>query len=95
MRISRDTRGEIGVFEDLQTLVVILVGIMVLLVSTMVNWSSFGEVEADQDLYDEAAHIIKQIEASDRMTAVNSFGSLYEEFALRQTDLEDLRNNPR
>jgi hypothetical protein len=87
MRFRRDTRGEIGVFEDLQTLVVVVVAIGILLGSTLYNWSALSTTEADQDLYDEAEHIVKQIESWDRLQAINSYGSPYDDFLIRQPEL--------
>ena len=90
MRLRGDTRGEIGVFEDLQTLIVVVVGIAILLASTMYNWSAFGTAEQDQELYDEAERLIDAVESYDRIRAINNFGSIYPEFLLRQADLEIL-----
>jgi hypothetical protein len=87
MRLRRDTRGEIGVFEDLQSLIVVVVAIAVLLGSVMYNWSSLSATEQDQDLHDEAEHIIRQIEASDRIRAIDNLGSPYDEPLLSQHDL--------
>lgn len=94
MRYLGDQRGEVGYFEDLQTLVIIVIGISVLLGSTMFNWSAFGIVEEDQELFDEAEHIIESIESWDRISAINSWGSMYEDFALRQPELITLLKNP-
>jgi hypothetical protein len=90
MRLRRDTRGEIGVFEDLQTLLVVVVGIVILLSSTLYNWSAISHTERDQDLYEEAEHIIKQIEAWETLHAVNSYGARYPDFMIRQPDLATL-----
>ncbi len=87
MRLRRDVRGEIGVFEDLQTLLVVVVGIAILLGSTLYNWSALSTSEQDQDLYDEAEHIVKQIEASDRLRAIDNLGNRYIEPLLSQYDL--------
>lgn len=92
MRLRRDTRGEIGVFEDLQTLLVVVVGVGILLGSTLYNWSAISSTEEDQDLYDEAEHIVKQIEANDQLRAVNSYGDTYNDFLLKQTELYQLMN---
>lgn len=92
MRLLGDLRAEIGFFEDLQTLVILLVGIAVLLASTLLNWSSFGEAQADQELYEEAEHLVSEIESWQRIKAVNSYGSTYNEFLLRQADLAQLAN---
>lgn len=92
MRLRKDTRGEIGVFEDMQTLVVVLVGVGVLLGSTLYNWSSITGVERDQEMYDEAEHIVEQIESWDRIRAVNHYGSVYDDFMLRQPELVTLVN---
>ncbi len=90
MRLRRDMGGEVGVFEDLQTLLVVLVGIAILLGSTLINWSTISSSEQDQDLYDEAEHIVKQIESWDRLRAINSYGSHYQDFMVRQLDLATL-----
>jgi hypothetical protein len=90
MRLRGDRRGEIGVFEDLQTLLVVLVGIAILLTSTLYNWSAISSTEQDQDLYDEAEHIIKQVESWERLQAINSYGSRYADFMLRQPELVTL-----
>ena len=82
--------GEIGVFEDLQTLVVVVAAITVLLVSILFNWSSLSALERDQDLYDEAEHIIDDIESWERLEAVNSYGNRYPEFLIRQPELVTL-----
>ncbi len=82
--------GEVGVFEDLQTLLVVVVGIAILLGSTLYNWSAISSTEQDQDLYDEAEHIVKQIESWDRLRAIDSLGSHYQDFMLRQQDLSTL-----
>lgn len=81
-----------GVFEDLQTLMVVVVGIAILLASTMYNWSAFGTVEQDQELFDEAEHLIDAVESYDRIRAINNFGSIYPEFLLRQSELVILTN---
>jgi hypothetical protein len=94
MRYLGDQRGEIGYFEDLQTLVIIVIGISVLLGSTVFNWSAFGTVEEDQALFDEAEHIVEAIESWDRITAISSWGSMYEDFVLRQPELITLLKNP-
>jgi hypothetical protein len=86
-RLRRDTRGEVGVFEDLQTLLVVVVGIAILLGSTLYNWSAISTTEQDQDLYDEAEHIVKQIEADEHLWAVNSYGDRYNDFYLKQSEL--------
>jgi type II secretory pathway pseudopilin PulG len=93
MRLRRDTRGEIGVFEDLQTLLVVVVSIAILLGSTLYNWSALSSTEQDQDLYDEAEHIVKQVESWDRLQAINSYGSPYPDFMLRQPELVTLLGN--
>ena len=85
-------RGEVGVLEDLQTLLVIVVGIAILLTSTLYNWSAFGSAEQDQEMYDEVEHLIEQVEAWDQLRAINSYGSLYPEFLLRQTGLDGMSN---
>jgi hypothetical protein len=90
MRLRRDTRGEIGVFEDLQTLLVVVVGIGILLGSVLYNWGAISSTESDQDLYDGAEHIVKQIEAWERLMAINSYGSRYNDFHLRQPELATL-----
>ncbi len=90
MRLRRDTRGEIGVFEDLQTLLVVVVGVGILLSSTLYNWSAISSTEEDQDLYDEAEHIVKQIESWERLLAINSYGSRYLDLLLRQPELVTL-----
>jgi len=85
-------RGEVGVFEDLQTLLVIVVGIAILLTSTLYNWSAFGSAEQDQEMYDEVEHLIEQVEAWDQLRAVNAYGSSYPEFHLRQSGLNGMSN---
>lgn len=85
-------RGEVGVFEDLQTLLVIVVGIAILLTSTLYNWSAFGSAEQDQGMYDEVEHLVEQVEAWDRLMAINSYGSHYPEFQLRQSSMDGLTN---
>jgi len=90
MNLRRDTRGEIGVFEDLQTLLVVVVGIGILLGSTMYNWGAISSTEEDQDLYDEAEHIVKQIEADEHLKAHNSYGALYNDFMIKQSELTRL-----
>jgi hypothetical protein len=92
MRLRRDIRGEVGVFEDLQTLLVIVVGIAILLSSTLYNWSAFGSAEQDQEMYDEVEHLIDSVEAWDQLRAVNSYGSYYPEFQLRQSGLNGMSN---
>ena len=81
-------RGEVGVFEDLQTLMVIVVGIGILLTSTLYNWSAFGSAEAKQDMHDEVEHLIDSVEAWDLLMAQNADGSNYPEFQLSQGGLE-------
>lgn len=93
MWLRSDTRGEIGVFEDLQTLVVVVVGIAILLGATLYNWATYGEMEQEQELYDEAAHIIKQVEAWDWLGAINSYGSPYPDFMIWQPNLIGLTKN--
>lgn len=90
MWLRTDTGGDIGVFEDLQTLVVVLVGVSILLGSTLYNWAAYGAVEQDQEMFDEATHIIKQVEAWEWLGAINSYGSPYQEFAIRQQNLASL-----
>ena len=92
MRLRRDVRGEVGVFEDLQTLLVIVVGIAILLTSTLYNWSAFGSVEEDEEMYEEVEHLVEQVEAWDRLMAINSYGSHYPEFQLRQSSLDGMSN---
>ena len=92
MRLRRDTRGEVGVFEDLQTLLVVVVGIAILLGSTLYNWSAISTTEQDQDLYDEAEHIVKQIESWDLLRAISNVGP-YQEFMLRQPELATMLGN--
>jgi len=92
MRFRRDTRGEVGVFEDLQTLLVVVVGIGILLGSTLYNWGAISSSEEDQDLYDEAEHIVKQIEANEHLWAHNSYGDRYNDFYIKQTELERISN---
>ncbi len=87
MRLRRDTGGEVSVFEDLQTLVVVVAAVAVLLGSVLYNWSALNTSEGDQELYDEAEHIVEQIEANDHLRAVNNFGSQYAEPLLRQPEL--------
>ena len=93
MRFLRDEGGEVGLFEDLQTLVIVMVGIVVLLGSTMFNWSAFSDIEEDQELYDEAERLIDAIESWDRLRAVNFYGSDYKDFVLRQPELAALMKN--
>lgn len=90
MRLRGVVGGEIGVFEDMQTLVIIVVGIMILLGSTLYNWTSVGGVVEDQELYDEAEHILKQIEGWDHIRSKNSYDSFYEDFHLWQPHLAEL-----
>lgn len=90
MRLRRDQRGEVGVFEDIQTLFVVVVAIAILLTSTLYNWSALSASEQDQELYDETEHIVKQIESWDRLQAINSYGSQYPGFMLRQPELVTL-----
>ncbi|MCK5252337.1 MAG: hypothetical protein KAQ96_05280 [Thermoplasmata archaeon] len=90
MRFRRDTRGEIGVFEDLQTLLVVVVGVGILLGSTLYNWSAISSTEEDQDLYDEAEHIVKQIESYQHLRAHNNYGTTYTDFMLKQSELTRL-----
>jgi hypothetical protein len=90
MRLRRDTRGEVGVFEDLQTLLVVVVGIGILLTSTLYNWGAISATEEDQDLYDEAEHLVKQIEANEQLWSINSYGDRYNDLYLRQTELHQL-----
>jgi hypothetical protein len=93
MRLRGDRRGEIGVFEDLQTLVIIVVGISVLLSSTLFNWSSFGAVEEEQELYDEAEHILDMLEDTDRLRPLDSHGDPYLEL-LSQSELLTFQEFP-
>jgi hypothetical protein len=92
MRLRAAMGGDIGVFEDLQTLVVVLAGIAILLTSTMFNWSALSSTEHEQQLYDEAESIIDQIESWERLKAVNHYGSAYPDFMLRQPELVTLRD---
>jgi hypothetical protein len=93
MRLRGDRGGEIGVFEDLQTLLVVVVGITILLASVMYNWSAFGTVERDQEMYDEAERLIDAVESNDLLRAFNSYGAMYNEFKLRQSELESMANS--
>ena len=93
MRLRRDTRGEIGVFEDLQTLLVVIVGVGILLGSTLYNWSAISSTEEEQDLYDEAEHIVKQIESDQQLRAHNNYGTPYTDFMLKQSELARLRRD--
>ena len=93
MRLRRDQVAEIGVFEDLQTLIVILIGITILLASTLFNWSAFGSLERDQDLFDEAERLIAAVEAWDQLRAINSFSNPYPTFLLRQAELATTNNS--
>ncbi|MCJ2539891.1 MAG: hypothetical protein LN414_01320 [Candidatus Thermoplasmatota archaeon] len=92
MWLRSDTRGEVGVFEDLQTLLVVVVGVGILLGSSLYNWSAISSAEEDQDLYDEAEHIVKQIEANEQLMAVDSNGDRYNDFYLKQTEVYRLLN---
>lgn len=93
MWLRSDTRGEIGVFEDLQTLIVVVVGIAILLGATLYNWAAYGEMEQDQELYDEAEHIIRQVEAIEWLGAINSYGSPYPDFMIHQKYLADFNTS--
>jgi len=93
MRFRRDTRGEIGVFEDLQTLLVVVVGVGILLGSTLYNWSAISSTEEEQDLYDEAEHIVKQIESDQHLRAHNHYGTLYTDFMLKHSELARLKKD--
>ena len=90
MWLRSDTRGEIGVFEDLQTLIVVVVGIAILLGATLYNWAAYGEMERDQELFDEATHIIRQVESIEWLRAINSYGSPYTDFMISQEYLAGL-----
>jgi len=85
-------RGDVGVFEDLQTLMVIVVGIGILLTSTLYNWSAFGSAEAEQEMHDEVEHLIEAVEGWDQLRAINSYASNYPEFNLRQSGLKGMSN---
>lgn len=93
MWLRTDTGGDIGVFEDLQTLVVVLVGISILLGSTLYNWAAYGAVEQDQEMFDEATHIVRQVEAWEWLGAYNSYGSPYQEFAINKHNLASLNTS--
>lgn len=80
-----------GVFEDLQTLIVVLAGISILLVSTLFNWGAISATEQEQDLYNEAEHLVKQIESNPHLRAYNYYGGAYTDFMLKQTELGRLQ----
>jgi type II secretory pathway pseudopilin PulG len=93
MRLRADRGAEIGVFEDLQTLIIIVIGLGVLLASSLYNWSAYSEASEDQELYDAAEDILSALEAWDRIHAKDPLGTPYPDFMLSQTELELLYNN--
>ncbi len=88
MRLRADRGAEIGVFEDLQTLLIVVIGLAVLLASSIYNWSAYSEAEEDQDLYDAAEDILRAIEAWDRIHAKDPLQTPYTEFMISQAELE-------
>ena len=87
MPLRADRRAEVGAFEDLQTLVVIVVGITVLLGSTLFDWSVIDRVDQEQAVYDSAADVLRSIEAWDRIRAYDEIDALIPFFMIRQPEL--------
>jgi hypothetical protein len=94
MRLRLDRRAEIGAFEDLQTLLVVVVGITVLLGSTLYNWGLINGVDREQQLYDGAEDILRSVEAQQVLRAGDAYGSPYPTFMLRQPSLASYHDHP-
>ena len=92
MSLRADRRAEVGVFEDLQTLLVVVVGITVLLGSTLFNWSVIDRVNQEQALYDSAGGVLRSIEAWDRLRAYDEIDAYIPYFMVRQPELVVLQN---
>jgi len=92
MSLRADRRAEVGVFEDLQTLLVVVVGITVLLGSTLFNWSVIDRVNQEQDVYDSAADVLRSVESWNRLRAVDENDSPFQYFMINQYELFVLQN---
>lgn len=73
-RLRGDRTAEIGAFEDLQALLVVVVGIAVLVASALYNWGAVGQAHEDQELYDAADDLLAAFEASNVLRAVDMHG---------------------
>jgi hypothetical protein len=85
--LRADRRAEVGAFEDLQTLLVVVVGITVLLGSTLFNWTVIGRVDQEQALYDSAGGVLRSIESWDRIRAYDEIDAYIPFFMIRQPEL--------
>ena len=87
LSLRSDRRAEVGAFEDLQTLLVVVVGITVLLGSTLFNWSVIDTLDDEQAVYDSAADILRAIESWDRIRAYDEIDAYIPFFTIRQPEL--------
>jgi hypothetical protein len=85
--LRADRRAEVGAFEDLQTLLVVVVAITVLLGSTLFNWSVIARVDREQAVYDSAADVLRSIESWDRIRAYDDIDAYIPFFLIRQPEL--------
>ncbi len=86
-RLRGDRTAEIGVFEDLQALLVVVVGIAVLIASALYNWGAVAQAHEDQELYDAADDLLAAFEASNVLHAVDMHGLPTASFMIDQRSL--------
>jgi hypothetical protein len=86
-RLRGDRTAEVGVFEDLQALLVIVVGIAVLIASALYNWGAVAQSHEDQELYDAVEDLLAAFEASNILRAVDMHGLPTDSFMLDQRSL--------
>jgi len=93
MALRADEGAEIGVFEDLQTLLVVVVGLTVLVASALYNWGVVASFDEGQDLYDAARDVLRAVEAWDRLRARDQLLIKYDDFMLHQPELASIYRN--
>lgn len=93
MALRGDEGAEIGVFEDLQTLLVVVVGLAVLVASALYNWGVVADFDEGQRLYDAARDVLRAVEAWDRLRASDPLLIRYNDFMLYQPELATMYGN--
>jgi hypothetical protein len=93
-RLRGDRTAEIGVFEDLQVLLVVVVGIAVLIASALYNWGAVADFDDVQSLYDAAEDLMRAFQASGRLSVTDEFGYPATPFVMNQQYLEIFKEYP-
>ncbi len=93
MALRADEGAEVGVFEDLQTLLVVVVGLAVLVASALYNWGVVADFDEGQGLYDAARDVLRAVEAWDRLRASDPLLIKYNDFMLYQPGLATMYSN--